>query len=73
MAFQLIHDPLYNLLLYKKSCNYKRSICTSYIIEAKWRIYVSANKPYLVQIMAYRLDDAKPLSEPMEQYYKLDP
>ena len=38
------------------------------LIEAQWRIYASANKPPLVQIMACRLDSAKPLSEPMPGY-----
>ena len=37
----------------------------SWLIEAEWRIYASINKPALVQIMACRLDGAKPLSEPM--------
>ena len=30
-------------------------------------------KPSLVQIMAWRLDGAKPLSEPMLEYCYLDP
>ena len=38
------------------------------LIEAEWRIYASVNKPSLVQIMACRLDGAKPLSEPMLEY-----
>ena len=32
-------------------------------------IYASVNKPASVQIMACRLDGAKPLSEPMLEYY----
>ena len=38
------------------------------LIEAEWRIYALVNKPSLVQIMACRLDGAKPLSEPMMEY-----
>ena len=38
------------------------------LIEAEWRIYASVNQPSLVQIMACRLDGAKPLSEPMMEY-----
>ena len=43
------------------------------LIEAEWRIYASVIKPSLVQIMACRLVGAKPLSEPMLEYSKLDP
>ena len=42
-------------------------------IEAKWCIYASVNKPSLVQIMACRLAGTKPLSEPMLEFYQLDP
>ena len=43
------------------------------IIEVKWCIYTSVNLPSLVQIMACRLVGAKPLSEPMVEYYQFDP
>ena len=36
--------------------------------ETEWRIYASVNWPSLVQIMACRLNGAKPLSEPMLEY-----
>ena len=40
-------------------------------IVAEWRIYVSVN--FIVQIMACRLVGAKPLSEPMTEYFGFDP
>ena len=39
------------------------------LIEAEWRRYASVNLSSLVQIMACRLVGAKPLSEPMLEYY----
>ena len=36
-------------------------------------MYASVNKPSLVQIMACRLVGAKPLSEPMLEYFQLNP
>ena len=39
------------------------------LIEAEWRKYASVNLPSLVQIMACRLVGAKPLPEPMLEYY----
>ena len=39
-----------------------------WLIEAEWRIYASVSSSSLVQIMACRLDGAKPLSEPMLEY-----
>ena len=44
----------------------------SKLIEAEWRIYASVVQPSLVQIMACRPDGAKPLSEPMMEYWQLD-
>ena len=41
------------------------SMCSRKSIKTEWRIYASVNKPSLVQIMAWRLVGAKPLSEPM--------
>ena len=38
------------------------------IIAAEWRIYASVNQPSLVQIMAWRLTGAKPLSESVLEY-----
>ena len=40
-----------------------------WLTEAEWRIYALVNYPSLVQIMACRLVGAKPLSEPMLEYY----
>ena len=40
-----------------------------YLIEAEWRIYALVNLPSLVQIMACRLAGAKPLSEPLLEYF----
>ena len=45
----------------------------SLLIEAKWRIYASVNLTSLVQIMARALIGAKPLPEPMLEYYWLYP
>ena len=44
--------------------------CMNYKIQLwiNWRTYVSVNLPSLVQIMACRLDGAKPLSEPMLEW-----
>ena len=42
-------------------------------IVAGWQMYASVNSPSLVQIMASGLVSAKPLSEPMLEYYSLDP
>ena len=39
------------------------------LIEAERRIYASVDLPLLVQIMVCRLVGAKPLSEPMLEYY----
>ena len=47
--------------------NVSASMC--YLIEAEWHIYSSVHKPSLVQIMACRLDGAKPLSEPVLEYF----
>ena len=44
------------------------SASTILLIEAKWRIYASVNKPSVVQIMACCLVNGKPLSEPKMQY-----
>ena len=41
----------------------------AYLIEAKWRIYTSVIWPSLVKIMACRQVGAKPLSEPMLEYW----
>ena len=41
------------------------------LIEAEWRIYASVIWSALVQTMACRLDGAKPLPEPMQEYCKL--
>ena len=38
------------------------------LIEAEWRIYTSVDLPPLVQLMACRLDGAKPLSGLMLEY-----
>ena len=51
-----------------KSASVAPFINMVYFIEAEWRIYASKNLPSLVQIMACRLDGAKPLSEPMLEY-----
>ena len=42
------------------------------LTEAEWHIYTSVNLPSLVQIMACRLAGAKPLSEPMLEYWELN-
>ena len=42
------------------------------LIEAEGRIYASLHWPSLVQVMACRLVDAKPLHEPMLEYCWLD-
>ena len=44
-------------------------IAEAQLIQAEWRIYESVNQPSLFQIVAFRLDGAKPLSEPMLGYY----
>ena len=43
------------------------------LIVAEWRIYASVIQPSLVQITAFRMDGARPLSEPMLEYCKLVP
>ena len=43
------------------------------VIEDEWCIYASVNYAPLVQIMACHLHNIKPLSEPMLEYYGLDP
>ena len=40
----------------------------SLLNEAEWRIYAPVNQPSLVQIIACRLDGAKPLSKPMLEF-----
>ena len=51
--------------------NYAECISFS-LVEAEWRIYASVKWPSLFQIMACRLVDAKPLSDPMLEYCWLD-
>ena len=41
----------------------------SQLIEAERRIYAAVNMPTFVQIMACHLIGAKPLPEPMQEYY----
>ena len=41
-------------------------------ITAEWRIYASVNELSLVQILACRLVRAKPLSQPMQEYFQME-
>ena len=57
-------NPLISVSKEKSTITFAQG-CT---IEAERGIYASVNKPSLVQIMACRLDGAKPLSVPMLEY-----
>ena len=65
----LTHLPVEEVaVLLIVSCSYSVYRIVSKFIEAELRIYVSVKLPALVQMMAWRLVGAKPLSEPMLEY-----
>ena len=62
-------NDVYNVNVQETSVTEHAIVETDYLIEAVWRICASINYPSLVQIMACRLAGAKPLYEPMLEYF----
>ena len=61
-------EVLHERITLQNNTNILNKYEPDYLIEVEWRIYASVALPALVQIMACRLDGAKPLSEPMLEY-----
>ena len=63
----------YKMPLFCAICGYSEQLitCAIWLAEAEWRIYASVNYAIIgfFLIMACRLGGAKPLSEPMQEYY----
>ena len=70
-ATYLLIDNSLTLLGVLARCRHATKI-QAYLIEPEWRIYASVNLPPLVQIMARRLEGAKPAPEPALTYCQLE-